>query len=64
MAQAGSEFIDGEMKYIRDFKDKDRVSSHCLLRAKKVIEEDGKAPLLQLTLGNRTGDIEATLSLD
>ncbi len=26
MAQVGSEFIDGEMKYIRDFKDKDLVS--------------------------------------
>ncbi len=52
------------MKYIRDFRDKDRVNSHSFLRAKKVVEEDGKAPHLQLTLGDRTGNIEAKLLLD
>ncbi len=52
------------MKYIRDFRDKDRVSSHSLLRARKVVEENGKAAHLQLTLGDRTGDIEARLPLD
>ena len=52
------------MKYIRDFRDKDWVSSYSLLRAKKVVEKDGREPYLYLTLGDRTGDIEARLSLD
>ena len=52
------------MKYIQDFRDKDRVSSYSLLHAQKVVEEDGKAPYLHLTLGDRTGDIEARVSLD
>ena len=60
----GSEFIDGEMKYIRDFKDKDWVNSYSLLRARKVVEENGKSPYLHLTLGDRTGEIEARGSLD
>ena len=52
------------MKYIQDFRDKDRVSSYSLLHAQKVVEEDGKAPYLHLTLGDRTGDIEARVFLD
>ena len=51
------------MKYIRDFRNKDRISSYSLLRAQKVVEKEGKEPYLHLTLRDRTGDIEARVSL-
>ena len=60
----GSEFIYGEMKYIQDFGNKDWISSYSLLRAQKVVEEEGKEPYLHLTLRDRTGDIEARVSLE
>ena len=50
------------MKYIRDFRDKDRVSSYSFLRAKQLVNKTGEEPYLQLILGDRTGDIEGRLA--